>query len=101
MNYEILEDGKAIKCLECGLTSWHPEDVRHRYCGFCSVFHETPEHKRVAPPSFGRVLISEERSRVLPLTKIEENEGRLWLREKTKERRDDAVPTGSSSEDSG
>lgn len=40
--YEIIDDdrGKAIKCLICGRTSWHPEDVCHRYCGACMVFHE-------------------------------------------------------------
>ncbi len=37
--YEIIEDGKAIKCLNCGLTSWHPKDVQHRYCGNCHEFH--------------------------------------------------------------
>jgi hypothetical protein len=38
--YEIVEDGKAIKCLLCGLTSYHPKDVEHRYCGHCKAFHE-------------------------------------------------------------
>ena len=39
--YEIIEtaDGKAIKCLTCGLTSYHPEDVRRKYCGHCHKFH--------------------------------------------------------------
>jgi len=31
----------AITCARCGLTSWNPNDVRHRFCGKCSVFHET------------------------------------------------------------
>jgi hypothetical protein len=38
--YTLVEDGQAIKCHTCGLTSWHPEDVRHRFCGKCHVFHE-------------------------------------------------------------
>lgn len=38
--YEIVENGKAIKCLRCGKTSWHFEDVRHLYCGMCHQFHE-------------------------------------------------------------
>lgn len=38
--YEIVEDGKAIKCCVCGLTSYHPEDVGNRYCGKCHVFHD-------------------------------------------------------------
>ncbi len=42
--YEILE-GPAIKCLTCGLTSHHPEDVRHKFCGKCGVFHEDEELK--------------------------------------------------------
>ncbi len=29
-----------ILCLRCGLVSWHPEDVAHRYCGRCHIFHE-------------------------------------------------------------
>ena len=43
--YEIVEEGQAIKCLTCGMTSWHPEDVRHRYCGNCHVFHEGEDLK--------------------------------------------------------
>ena len=38
--FEIVEDGRAIKCLLCGRTSWHPKDVEHRYCGNCEVFHD-------------------------------------------------------------
>ena len=45
--YQILLNGDgvahAIKCHTCGLTSYHPEDVRHRYCGKCNVFHEDAE----------------------------------------------------------
>jgi hypothetical protein len=33
-------DGVGIRCHTCGLTSYHPEDVRSRYCGHCHVFHE-------------------------------------------------------------
>jgi len=29
-----------IQCLTCKLKSYHPEDIRHRYCGFCKVFHD-------------------------------------------------------------
>lgn len=38
--YAIVADGKAIKCLTCGRTSWHPEDVKNKYCGNCREFHE-------------------------------------------------------------
>jgi ribosomal protein L37E len=37
--YRISGDGKSITCLRCGLTSWHPEDVRQVYCGNCHRFH--------------------------------------------------------------
>ena len=40
--YEIVEGGKAIKCSTCGLTSWYSDDVKHRYCGKCNVFHDDP-----------------------------------------------------------
>lgn len=41
--YEIADDGRAIKCLKCNRTSWHPEDVKQRYCGHCHEFHDRPE----------------------------------------------------------
>lgn len=31
--------GIAIKCLRCNMTSWHPKDVEHLYCGNCHEFH--------------------------------------------------------------
>jgi hypothetical protein len=37
--YRIADNGKAITCLRCGLTSWHPEDVRQLFCGNCHIFH--------------------------------------------------------------
>ena len=30
----------AITCAWCGLTSWNENDVRHRFCGRCNVFHQ-------------------------------------------------------------
>jgi hypothetical protein len=39
----ILNDegrGHAIKCFNCGLTSYHPKDVSNRFCGKCHIFHE-------------------------------------------------------------
>ena len=38
--FEILEDGKAIRFQPCGVTSYHPEDVSHRYCAYCHRFIE-------------------------------------------------------------
>ncbi len=42
MTYKLVEssDGPAIQCLRCGLVSYHPKDVEHRYCGRCHIFHE-------------------------------------------------------------
>lgn len=34
-----LGEGPAIKCLVCGLTSYHPGDVRERYCACCHESH--------------------------------------------------------------
>lgn len=32
--------GKATLCHECRMTSFHPKDVDHRYCGNCNKFHK-------------------------------------------------------------
>lgn len=29
---------ESITCPDCGRTSWHPEDVRQGYCGYCHDF---------------------------------------------------------------
>lgn len=46
----------GIQCLFCGLTSWHPEDVRELYCGHCHVFHERVEsdHENLKHETEGR-----------------------------------------------
>ena len=38
--YEIVEKGKAIKCLVCNLTSWNKNDVKEKYCGGCHQYHK-------------------------------------------------------------
>lgn len=38
--YTISVDGRAITCHRCGMTSHHPQDVQHRFCGNCKLFHE-------------------------------------------------------------
>ena len=43
--YVIGGYGRCITCLDCGLSSWHPEDVRQRYCHFCREFHRDKEEK--------------------------------------------------------
>lgn len=35
--------GKTITCHKCGMTSYHPKDVEHRYCGKCNDFHAPPD----------------------------------------------------------
>ena len=30
----------AIQCLVCERTSYHPDDVKHRFCACCGVFHD-------------------------------------------------------------
>ena len=42
--YQISDDGRTITCLRCGLTSHNSQDVKHRYCGHCRVFHEDASH---------------------------------------------------------
>ena len=40
--YELVRSGsgqQGIICRWCGHISYHPEDVRQKYCGFCHVFH--------------------------------------------------------------
>lgn len=43
--YAIVEDCIAITCLLCNRTSWNSEDVRHKYCAACDVFHEDMLYK--------------------------------------------------------
>lgn len=36
-------DGKpepSIECPQCGMRSYHPMDVLHKYCGNCHLFHD-------------------------------------------------------------
>ena len=34
--------GDGIECLCCGLVSYNINDIMHKYCGFCHMFHEDP-----------------------------------------------------------
>jgi hypothetical protein len=29
-----------IQCLTCGKRSYHPVDIRERFCGYCRVWHK-------------------------------------------------------------
>jgi hypothetical protein len=33
---------EGIKCLVCGLTSFHPMDIQEKFCGHCDDYHEFP-----------------------------------------------------------
>jgi hypothetical protein len=35
--------GKSITCLICNRISHNPNDVKHRYCGCCHIFHNTTQ----------------------------------------------------------
>jgi hypothetical protein len=32
------EPHPGIKCLDCGMTSYNRQDIRHRYCGNCKTY---------------------------------------------------------------
>lgn len=38
--YWIDGDARSITCHLCGLISRHAQDVLHRFCGRCGLFHE-------------------------------------------------------------
>jgi len=40
MGYEIVQHGTAIRCLQCGVTSFNQNDVAKRYCARCGIFHD-------------------------------------------------------------
>ena len=31
---------KGIKCLTCGHISYHTDDIKNLYCGFCNKYHK-------------------------------------------------------------
>ena len=35
-----------IKCLICGMVSYHPKDIEYRYCGNCRRFHPILDSER-------------------------------------------------------
>lgn len=61
MNYILVQheedsDRRGIMCLTCGRTSWHPQDVAHKYCGACQVFHEDEVVVQRLPGGVGDVM---------------------------------------------
>jgi hypothetical protein len=39
----VIGYGRNITRIDCGLTHWHPEDVRQRYCPVCRELHDDKE----------------------------------------------------------
>ena len=37
--YKITNHGESIFCKVCGRESWHPQEVKQKYCGNCNQFH--------------------------------------------------------------
>jgi hypothetical protein len=84
--YELLDEGRAIRCRICDLTSHNPSDVAQRYCGHCKLFHESgvevllDERIPLAPaPGFGASWPSQ-RARMLARLKAR-NPDHPWVRE--------------------
>jgi hypothetical protein len=58
--FKISEDGESITCLRCYMTSYNLNDVRHRYCGYCHVFHLDNKVLRGPTVSRGAEIAGEE-----------------------------------------
>ena len=43
LTYLISEDGRSIKCLQCGRTSYNKNDIERKFCGLCGY------HDRIEP----------------------------------------------------
>lgn len=39
LTFELIEDGKAIKCRLCGSISYSKGDIDHQFCGWCKTDH--------------------------------------------------------------
>lgn len=37
--YKLTHAGTAIECKLCGMTSFHTDDVKQKFCGKCKIFH--------------------------------------------------------------
>lgn len=62
-SYEVAGDGKSITFRPCGITSWHPEDVRSRFCGLCRSFITSQivaEVRDPGPDAVDRLLVDME-----------------------------------------
>ena len=50
-----------IECHTCNMRSFNPNDIKHKYCGNCNVFHETGKERTLEDCAR---LATEESSRV-------------------------------------
>ena len=60
MDYEIIKcvhAGEAIKCLICNMVSYHPMDVKYKWCGNCNKCLESHEVHLFPGSSLKGVLI--------------------------------------------
>jgi hypothetical protein len=39
MSYTMIDNGRAIRCDDCGSASYNTNDIRHKYCGRCHKYH--------------------------------------------------------------
>jgi len=46
--YEIIFNGRAIRCLWCKFISWKSSDIEAKYCYNCKRFHQDRAQKEVA-----------------------------------------------------
>lgn len=49
----------SITCPKCEMTSYHPDDIKNRYCGNCHQFHDdmkTKEYDDLLPVSLYEAL---------------------------------------------
>jgi hypothetical protein len=52
--YEIKTDDKNqeyIQCKMCQMRSYHPMDIKHKYCPLCKAFHQQPPRVESIPDS--------------------------------------------------
>lgn len=45
--YRLVDNGKAIRCLQCGTTSENASDVMNKYCSMCKKFHKEYQEERM------------------------------------------------------
>ncbi len=46
--HEVAPDNSWIKCLVCGMVSYHPMDVAQLYCGLCHDYHPIQRYTSAA-----------------------------------------------------